>query len=251
MTRPRCALFLAAGRGLRLGPRGREIPKGFLEIGGRTLVERAVERLVAAQIEEIVFVTGHLHDRYDALARRYDGRVRTVFNPDFATRGSAHSLAVGLAAVGEGDVLVSESDLVWETRALSTVLDHAGPSCLLVSGRTDAGDEVWVWAAPGDAPPRLDDMAKRRDLRPDEPHGELVGLTRVGALLRARLVGAIAEAVDPMADYESRLVAAAKSVPLPLMRVDDLIWAEIDDETMYARARTAVWPRIVARDGAA
>lgn len=247
MSRIDAAVFLAAGRGLRLGPRGHLIPKGFLELDGVTLTERAIGRLRAAGIDDIVIVTGHLRGHYEALVDRLGGGLRTVFNPDFATLGSGHSLAVGLAAT-EGDVLVLESDLVWETRALAAVIEPPGDSVLLVSGPTDSGDEVWVWADPRADRPRLATMSKRRDHRREAPWGELVGLTRVGADLRAALAHEIgrATAETPLVDYETCLVGACRTAPVELARMEDLIWSEIDDEAMYARVRAEVWPRIRA-----
>lgn len=250
MSRIDAALFLAAGRGVRLGPRGHLIPKGFLELDGITLVERAVGQLRAAGIEEIVVVTGHLAGHYEALAERLGGGVRTVFNPDYARLGSGHSLAVGLAAT-PGEVLVLESDLVWEGRALEAVRDAEGDSVLLVSGETASGDEVWVWADPEAPAPRLGGMSKQRRHRPEAAWGELVGLTRIGPALRPVLAAEIARATaeKPLVDYETCLVGACRTAPVELVRIEDLAWSEIDDEGMYARVVAEVWPRIRDRDG--
>ena len=61
------ALILAAGRGVRMGPRGQSIPKGFIELGGTTLIARSLALLAAAGIEEATIVTGHLGERYEQL----------------------------------------------------------------------------------------------------------------------------------------------------------------------------------------
>ncbi|TCT04022.1 phosphocholine cytidylyltransferase family protein [Aquabacter spiritensis] len=248
MARVDQAVFLAAGRGVRLGPRGREIPKGFLEVGGTSLIERAVGLLNAAGIRDVTIVTGHLHAHYDALARRLPG-VRTVHNPDFAESGSARSLAVGLAAT-EGPLLLLEADAIWEKAALTAVLRKTYPSLLLASGPTGGGDEVWIWAQSGTPRPVLDFMSKRCATRRGPPFGELVGITRIGAAFRAALLATEDRffTSDPKGDYEDWLIAAATRVPLPLRRIDDLVWAEIDDEAMYARARATVWPRLAARE---
>ena len=246
------ALILAAGRGMRLGPRGREMPKGFLQIGGLALIERAIGKLRQAGFTQITIVTGHLAQHYEDLAGRLGEGIRLIHNPDYATRGSGHSLAVGLSAV-QGDFLLLESDLIWELAAVVTLLKHAKSSVMLTSGPTAAGDEVWVWAEDETADrPTLGTLSKRRETRPSTPFGEMVGITRISAELsdelRSRI--AIASIADPMIDYESCLVAASRIVPTDLLRLETLAWAEIDDETMYARVRDMVWPRIRARDAA-
>ena len=48
------AVILAAGRGTRLGPRGKTMPKGFLRIGDRPIVEESIARLRMAGIDLLV-----------------------------------------------------------------------------------------------------------------------------------------------------------------------------------------------------
>jgi len=241
------ALFIAAGSGLRLGRRGIELPKGLLQIGDTTLMERAIGLLRGAGLTDITIVTGHLRERYDALAADLGPGIRTVFNADFATHGASRSLAVGLAAV-PGPLLMLESDVVWEKRALDAMLACRSDSSLLTSGPTRAGDEVWVWAGGAAGRPTLETMSKNRSFRPDAPFGELVGLLRIGEALRKRLLDVIrrAEAARPDVAYETCLSAAAADLPVDLVHVDDLVWGEIDDEAMYARVREKVWPFIAA-----
>ena len=70
MTRVK-AMILAAGRGERLLPLTASIPKPLLEVGGETLIERHVTRLVAAGIRALVINVSHLADRI--VARLGDG----------------------------------------------------------------------------------------------------------------------------------------------------------------------------------
>lgn len=241
------AMFLAAGQGMRLGRRGEKLAKGLLPIGDTTLIERAIALLRQAGIREIVIVTGHLREQYEELASRLGGGVHTVFNPDHASHGASRSLAVGLEALS-GPLLMLEADVVWEARALTRLLAHRSASTLLVSGVTGSGDEVWTWTAGSADRPVLAALSKRYSFRPDSPYGELVGLIRIDTTLRARLRSVIAqhEAIDRLVAYETCLAAAAAEVPVDVLRIDDLSWGEIDDETMYARVRDVVWPSIEA-----
>lgn len=241
------ALFIAAGQGLRLGPQGRELPKGLLPIGDTTLMERAIGLLRHAGVTDITIVTGHLHEQYDALAHRLGQNVRTVFNPAYASYGASRSLAVGLEAA-ESPTLMLESDVVWEQRALDAMLGHPAESSLLISGPTGAGDEVWAWESEHRGRATLSALSKERAFRPRPPFGELVGIIRIGPLLRARLLREIkrAEATEPFVPYETCMTKAAADVPLELLRIDDLVWGEIDDASMYRRVRENVWPSIEA-----
>lgn len=54
------AMILAAGRGERLRPLTDRVPKALIEAGGRTLLERHLDRLEAAGIREVVINVAHL-----------------------------------------------------------------------------------------------------------------------------------------------------------------------------------------------
>ena len=242
----RTAVILAAGRGTRLGEAGAEIPKGFIQLGAHAIVEESIVRLRRAGIERIVVVTGHQQQWYEALADRLGSFVQTVHNPLFATCGSLYSLACARADLRE-DFLLLESDLVYEQRALTTLI-HGGPDAVLLSGPTGAGDEVWVETRDD----RLVNMSKNRRALGAEPVGEFVGITRLSRdlfdLLMELTLPRLAD--DPMLEYEvDGLVTLAGAAPLPCTRVDDLLWAEIDDEGQLLRARTVTYPAIVRRDG--
>src|SRR3990167_3132966 len=53
------AAILAAGWGSRLGELTEHTPKGLLEVGGKPLLQRSVEQLKAAGVEQIIIGTGY------------------------------------------------------------------------------------------------------------------------------------------------------------------------------------------------
>jgi len=243
----RTAVILAAGRGVRLGERGRSMPKGFLRLGAEPIVVESIERLRAAGIERVLLVTGHEREHYERLARGQKG-IETVHNPDFARSGSMHSLTFARELVDE-DFLLLESDLVYERRALEAVLAHPAEDVLLLSGFTRAGDEVFVET---DEAGNLVNMSKRREVLGPRVGGELVGITRVSRALFEVLLDVSTPllAASLFVDYETdALVHAARVRPVPTLCVPDLLWAEIDDEAALARARDEVYPRIRLAQG--
>ena len=86
------AVILAAGMGTRLRAAHADMPKGFLELDGRPIVEDSIARLEQAGIRDIIIVTGYGSEHYDQLALRYAGLVRTAHNPRYAESGSMYSL---------------------------------------------------------------------------------------------------------------------------------------------------------------
>ncbi len=238
----RTAVILAAGMGTRLRDEVDDHPKGFLRLGSQPIIEESIERLVAAGIRDIIIVTGHCASHYDRLAAGQDGLVRTVHNSRFADSGSMYSLYCARDVI-EGDFLLLESDLIYESRALTELLLAETRDAVLLSGPTDGGDEVWVETCDG----KLVAMSKDRGALSGHVSGELVGISRISGALFGLMQEIAVEAFNDSLkfDYETDCLVAAgarRKISCPL--VPDLVWAEIDDPDHLQRARELVYPRI-------
>ncbi len=248
MTAPiHTAVILAAGMGTRLRGELSDRPKGFLALGDKPIIEESLERLLAVGIRKAIIVTGHCAEHYEALAR---GRaeITTVHNPEFANSGSMYSLYCARQAL-VSDYLLLESDLIYEPRALHTLLQQAAQDAILLSGPTHAGDEVYVCAPDG----ALAGMSKDPAQLPTPATGELVGITRVSRELSDCMLEIAAAAFrDSLKfDYETDcLVAAGRQRRIACPLVADLCWAEIDDLAHLSRARELVYPEILRRSQA-
>lgn len=222
-------------------------PKGLLRFGDRSFVGESIANLNRAGVTRIRIVTGHLADHYERAAQNWPEGVDLHHNPDFVEKGSLHSLMVGLEGL-DSPVIVLESDLVYEPRALEPIDPQGSRSTLVVSGPTGAGDEVYVWAdgSPSFGGKRLRDLSKKRDRHPDPHYGELVGITSLAldAVARVKEIAPGMIANRPLSDYEDGLVATARETEIGCLRINDLAWAEVDDEAMFARAAERIYPQI-------
>ncbi len=239
------AVILAAGRGTRLAGEVKDYPKGFLRLGEKPIIEESVDRLAAAGISDVVIVTGHCAEHYDRFADSRPGLVRTVHNPRFADSGSMYSLYCAREVV-TGPFLLLESDLIYEPRALTTLTGLRAEDAVLVSGPTQAGDEVFVETRDG----YLVAMSKDRGSLGRAVAGELVGISRIsaGLFLLMQRIAAEAFKTSLKFDYETDcLVAAARERGIACAVVADLVWGEIDDPSHLARARERVYPEICRR----
>jgi choline kinase len=242
------AVILAAGRGVRMGPAGSEIPKGFITVGGQTLIGRSLAHLFAHGIARVVIVTGHLRERYDQLAADDPARISCCHNANYATLGSLESLRLGLAAI-DGPALVLESDIVYEERMIDALRARGRRSALLVTDLTGSGDEVYVWSKSlPDGRHAMQAVHKDRARMSRTPLGEYPGVFTLDTEARRALLacapGLLASA--PMADYEAGLMEVTRELPIECCRMPDLVWAEIDDARMLRRVTQNVYPRIAA-----
>ena len=237
------AVILAAGMGTRLRGEIENVPKGFLRLGPRPIIEESIDRLAAAGIRDIIIVTGYCATHYERLAAGRGGLVRTVHNPRYADSGSMYSLYCARDIIDE-DFLLVESDLIYESRALKELLAEPAADAILLSGPTGAGDEVWVETRDGN----LVAMSKDRDALTGTVAGELVGISKISAELFALMEDIAGRAFETSLryDYETDcLVAAGAQRPIRCPVVADLVWSEIDDPDHLQHARERIYPRIV------
>ena len=238
------AVILAAGLGVRMGPRGQLTPKGLLTLGGARLTEQSVASLRHWGAARIVLVTGHLAEQYEAVFG--DSDVELIHNPIYATTGSLRTLVTALEHV-EGPIAILESDLIYAPQALDLI--DGTRNRFVVSGPTGAGDEVYVWTDPAtDGAPHMRLISKNRAAQADTPFGEMVGISGLTAealpLMREAAQAVLAR--DPAEHYEAGLVELLKAMPMECMLIPDLPWAEVDDEQMLARAEAEVAPKVAA-----
>jgi 2-aminoethylphosphonate-pyruvate transaminase len=242
---PPSAVILAAGQGLRFGEQGRLQPKGFIDFGDGPIVMKSIEKILAAGIRDIVIVTGHLASFYQALALDYPGIIRLVHNPAYATSGSMASLACAQEMLTE-DFWLFESDLVYESRALTMLSEQTQANAVLLSGATNSGDEVYA-EAPGGF---LKQLSKRRsDIA--ELAGELVGISRISQACYRRMLehAQSVSGTEPKLEYEQALVEAARQLPVFCPLIPDLAWSEIDTVEHWQRVSDLILPLIRSHEG--
>ncbi|KRB51113.1 MAG: nucleotidyltransferase family protein [Pseudomonadota bacterium] len=142
MSQIKTAMVLAAGIGSRMRPLTDERPKALVEVAGRTLIDRVLDRLVEAGIETAVVNVHHFADQMEAhLAGRTDLKI-LISNERDALLDSGGGIKRARAMLGEDPILVANIDSLWiegETPALETLKAAWNPEimdlCLLLVRR--------------------------------------------------------------------------------------------------------------------
>jgi MurNAc alpha-1-phosphate uridylyltransferase len=107
-------MILAAGRGERMGALTARRPKPLLEVGGRSLIERHLERLAAAGVRDVVVnlsFRGELISRALGDGRRWNLRIRysREGDPPLETGGG---IIQALPLLGDEPFLLVSADIV-------------------------------------------------------------------------------------------------------------------------------------------
>lgn len=112
-TQIKKAIVLAAGRGSRMAPLTDHCPKPLVEVGGRALVDRAIDRLEAAGVEEVVVNLHYMADMMEAhLSKRSSPRI--VFSDERdALLETGGGVKRALPMLGDAPFFVVNSDALW------------------------------------------------------------------------------------------------------------------------------------------
>lgn len=114
-------VILAAGRGSRLGTLTDDLPKCFMKLGGETLINRHMEALQLAGLNDITIVTGYSAEHLEALGRK------TAHNPDWENTNMVSSLLCAESVLSsESDMIVGYGDIVFEPRVIKALLSAPG-----------------------------------------------------------------------------------------------------------------------------
>ncbi|WP_315081674.1 sugar phosphate nucleotidyltransferase [uncultured Clostridium sp.] len=84
------AILVAAGMGTRLRPLTNTIPKSLVEVNGISLLERQIINLKEIGIDEIVVLTGYLHEKFDGLVKKYN--LVKIFNDKYDVYNNIYTM---------------------------------------------------------------------------------------------------------------------------------------------------------------
>ncbi len=134
--RPRAAMVLAAGLGMRMRPLTAHTAKPLLPLGGRPLLDHALDRLAAAGVETVV-VNAHWQAEQVAAhlsARPPDG-LRIVLRTEGRLLDTGGAVRAALDLLGPAPFYVVNGDSFW--------LDGPTPALERLAGAwSDAADSV-------------------------------------------------------------------------------------------------------------
>lgn len=107
------AILLAAGLGTRLRPITDTTPKPLVKVGGKPMVDHALDTLVAAGIENVVVNVHHFADRMESHLARENRLNIHISDERQQLMNSGGGIAKALTLLDRSDVLVMNSDLFW------------------------------------------------------------------------------------------------------------------------------------------
>lgn len=170
-------VILAAGMAKRLRPLTDTKPKCLLEVGGKTLLQRTVDAMATAGINEFVVVTGYRGNMIrDFLTIHYPQfTIRFLDNVDYANNNNIYSLWMAGQIVRGQAFLLMDSDILCDPAAVVRIASE--PEAALAVNRHELGEEEMKVVV--DNQMHITEISKT--CRPEDAMGESVGIEKMTA----------------------------------------------------------------------
>ncbi len=222
------AIIAAAGKGSRFN--NLKKPKGFLDIGGKPLIQHSIEALKNHGIERFIVGTGYKSEYYKNYKEQ---EIVTVPNDDYERSGSLQTIYRCRNLVDE-NVLLLDSDILYEPYCIRELLNDKRPDVILLGSEKGQKDCVYV-----------DNNAKMSKNRNEIPYpaGVIVGITKIS---RETWHQVMEYAAKPEAWQEHHDWAFMHTKnKFGLLVLSDLLFTEIDDDEQLNFA-LSIYPKLSA-----
>ncbi|MCP1427466.1 histidinol-phosphate/aromatic aminotransferase/cobyric acid decarboxylase-like protein/choline kinase [Paenibacillus xylanexedens] len=228
------AIMLCAGRGSRLGISTKRQPKPLLRVNHNSILENAVEQLIASGYNELVIVIGYKGDEIRKTLYPYRQLINITFieNSEWENTNNIYSLWLAKEELNE-NVTLLEGDVYFDKKILEFMNSNSNNSNLMVVSELSwlmegtfvvIGDSGWVT-----------DMYSTKDEMSLSLSGTPYKTANIYHLSE-QLCSFISQELDRQVqaghtgDYYEKTFkeALAQGIKFKVIEVDPSLWAEID-----------------------
>jgi choline kinase len=109
--------ILSAGKGTRLWPLTKDMPKSLVELSdGSCILERQIRTAIdSGVIDEITIITGYMHDKIEAFITDFEDQIKinTIYNPFYDISNNLLSLWTAFYPMRERDFMITNGDNIY------------------------------------------------------------------------------------------------------------------------------------------
>lgn len=221
------AVIMAAGMGTRFGKYTELIPKGFVEVHGIPMVIQSIETLISCGIQKIIIGTGYRKEVYETMCKEYP-QVVCCHSPRYSETNCLYTLWNCREEIGDDDFLMLDSDLIYEPKAITSLIESKFESAILTTPVKKFQDSYFVEET-------KDHRFVKWSKNYDELNacGELIGIHKLSNHFFKEVCREFESdlTANEHSSYEPFFEKVSNTTtPIYILKIDDLLWYEIDDE---------------------
>ena len=231
------AVIVAAGKSSRMGKAEGKKPKCLLEVGGRSILQRALETLAAAGVKPAVVVVGYEKEQVAAVLTGERAIPCCLqLNPFYDISNNMASLWFARPHVAAESFLYLHGDLLFHRGILERLLRESDGSALSVASGVFDAEAMKVELDPDGYL-----AASSKAILSGKCAGEWIGLARFAAADCSALFDSIEELLlqGRYQDYDTAAFSclARRGTKITIVGTDGLPYVEVDTPEDLARAR--------------
>jgi len=224
------AIILAAGKGSRLYPITLNKPKGLLEIGGETILDRMIRQFKAIGISDILIVVGY---QKEFLMDHFGDSVRYREYKNYVNTNNLHTLWSVKDELND-DVIITFADLIMH----QSIIDDLANSNNNITMMVDTSQVL-----EGTMRVKVDDIGVKSITTTtiEEANGNFIGISKLSKEGCALLIDEMSSIIDAhFNDYYTIAVdrLARSGNQIGYCDAKDHIWREIDTKGEYDEVRS-------------
>lgn len=216
-------------------------PVSFLSMGEERIIDRIMRILDDAGIDEIIIVAGYEKEYFYNLAKT-NPKIKVVENNRYKYTGTMASLASCKDHI-KGDFILLENDMIFEERAILNLLEDKNRTSMIISSESGSGDEALVELRNGMVYKMSKDIHQLNKI-----DGEMIGITKISKDFFDKMLDEFKYNKNPYVNYEYIIMDIAREYKLGYLKIDDLMWFEIDSEKHLSIARGHIYSSILRRE---
>lgn len=207
-----------------------EVSPAGLSIGNTTVIKEAIRKLKLNGITKIIVVVGYGKEKIIHGLKDESG-VIIVESDNFRESGSMASLALASKHI-DSDFILVEGDIIFENNAIKELVESEKRECVLITDVSGSGDEGFIQMKNG----CLFKLGK--DIHQfNRVDGELIGVIKISYKLFELMMKEYKDNINPLLNFDYILLDVARDFKVSCLRVNDLLWSEIDNKEQFEKAK--------------
>ena len=213
---------------------------------GQTQLDRMLNVLTVCGIQRTIIVTGW----QDEMIRQHLGNrsdITILHNERYKWNGTMSGLALAEKALKDWNVrsfIVIKSDLVFEQRAIQSLIETRAPFAALLTAPGGGSDELLA---------ELDEngciFRFSKDIRQiNRVQGEMTGIARISMEGFERMLEYFSHNMNPLISYEYVMESVGRLYRFTGVMVDDLCWGKIESPEDYRELLRLTYSRIERKE---